>query len=93
MITDRCRYCGATTDDAASGGPDDPAPGCCPTCLDERMGPLVLAALIRSADDSPDELKAWMRDELIKIGCTPAWAERFVEGDELAFALARERLA
>jgi hypothetical protein len=91
-ITDRCRYCGVTTDDPAAGGPDDVAVGVCPTCLNTRMGTLLEAALILLPDLHPDMLKTWVRDQMVKFGVTPVWAERFVENDEFAFALARERL-
>jgi hypothetical protein len=55
-IMDQCKYCGDTTADAAAGGPDDVAPGVCPRCLDMRMGTLMGAALILSADLNPDML-------------------------------------
>jgi hypothetical protein len=91
-ITDCCRYCGDTTSDAATGGPDDVAPSVCPTCLNTRMGTLMGAALILSTDMGLEGLKSWLRDEMVKFGVTPVWAERFVEADKFAFALARERL-
>lgn len=58
------------------------------------MAPLLLVALVHAAVDvEPEVLRAWLRGELIKIGMTPVWAGRFVEGDELAFRRAREGLA
>jgi hypothetical protein len=87
-----CRYCGRQGGDEFSFGPDDPAPGVCPTCLDARMSALMLGAARRAASGMGQEaLKTWLHGEMVELGLTPAWAKRFTLADVAAFAAAQER--
>lgn len=91
---EQCRYCGRTGGDEFSFGPDDPAPGVCPTCLDARMSALMLGAARRAtAGMGSNGLKAWLYGEMVELGLTPGWAERFTLADIASFAAARERLS
>jgi len=93
-----CRYCGRQSGDEFSFGPDDMAPGVCPTCIDARMSALMLAAARRlkglaGQGSTPAQvLRAWLRNEMVAFGITPTWAQRFIDADMAAFAAAGERL-
>lgn len=89
-----CRYCGRTGGDAFTGGPDDPAPGVCATCLDARMSALMLGGVRRAAGGmGSNDLKAWLYGEMVELGLTPGWAQRFTLADIAAFAAAGKRLS
>jgi hypothetical protein len=89
---DQCRYCGREGGDEFTGGPDDIAPGVCPICINARMAVLMFAAAQRVEDDL-DGTKAWLRAEMLDLGITPTWADRFIDADIASFASARERLS
>jgi hypothetical protein len=92
-VIEQCRYCGRQGGDEFSFGPDDPAPGVCPTCLDARMADVMRSAAERAAHEPTFQLKSWLHKELVLLGLTPTWAQRFVDGQFTAFASARKRVS
>jgi hypothetical protein len=59
------------------------------------MAALMFAADRRSqsAPGLPfDEIRAWLREEMIAFGTAPLWADRFLSADIGAFVAAQERL-
>ncbi|HKE98037.1 MAG TPA: hypothetical protein VKG45_03780 [Actinomycetes bacterium] len=84
-----CRFCGAPGLESE----DDPAPGVCPRCLDERMARATanlekVAAAYRAGEITGESLFGWSRALLLGAGLTRAAADRLIDA---SVAPVRER--
>jgi hypothetical protein len=57
------------------------------------MANVMREAAERAAHEPAFKLKRWLHKELVLLGLTPTWAQRFVDGQFTEFAQARKRVS
>lgn len=83
---DVCRVCRAPH---AFGGGDDPAPGVCADCFSARTEEIgtEFTILVRATHDHEQAI-SWLRDQLLQLGCMPAFVEGHIARITVADTLA-----
>ena len=73
-----CRDCGAV----GEGGPDDPAPGLCPECMEQRLAKVTAHLEERIKEVPPEVLWFEARRLLLEeVGLTPEATRKFLARD------------